>query len=257
MIFLSELWLKEDLVFEKSRESHDKFQEKIYTVPKGYRDSGKKIVQFLLFKKNLKVNLNKDISIIVGDNGTGKTTLLKFLKLSPFHKKTWNENDEEYKIRIQKELGEYIESNSKKLTFVKNPSGVLFMDALHKSIVGKELGDKMGESIATGKDMMKHVGGFFAFQNNSNGEALLDLYRDIDKIKNSVIVMDEPETSLSLKNITLLRDTLLKLKENNQIIISTHHPIFISMTDELFDVEKKKLINTKTYLKQFKLDQYV
>ncbi len=72
----------------------------------------------------------------------------------------------------------------------------------------------------------------------------LSIESDIKKIKNKIILLDEPEVHIHPSGVKYLRDELLKISESNIVIISTHS---IYMVDKLnldrhFKVDKKKSI---------------
>lgn len=66
------------------------------------------------------------------------------------------------------------------------------------------------------------------------------------KIKNSIIVLDEPDNGLYPTGAGYLRDMLIKMSENNVIFYSTHNPCMIDKTtvDRHIIVEKKDDITT-------------
>lgn len=66
------------------------------------------------------------------------------------------------------------------------------------------------------------------------------------KIKNAIIVLDEPDNGLYPTGAGYLRDMLIKMSENNVIFYSTHNPCMIDKTtvDRHIIVEKKDDITT-------------
>lgn len=74
----------------------------------------------------------------------------------------------------------------------------------------------------------------------------LSIENDINEIKNKIILLDEPEVHIHPSGVKYLRDELLKISENNIVIISTHS---IYLVDKLnlerhFKVEKVKSVTT-------------
>ena len=79
----------------------------------------------------------------------------------------------------------------------------------------------------------------------------LSVENEVKKLKNKIIILDEPEVHLHPSGVKYLRDELLKISENNLIIIATHS---IYMVDKLnlnrhFQVTKDKSVTDISQIK--------
>lgn len=81
----------------------------------------------------------------------------------------------------------------------------------------------------------------------SHGETREGVLQSILTLKFDLLILDEPEQGLSLKN---QKKYLLALKDMNKtIIIITHSKVFVEQVEEVFDVEEMKWANSIEYLK--------
>lgn len=87
-------------------------------------------------------------------------------------------------------------------------------------------------------------------QESSNGESTLDFLESLKKIEQSIILLDEPETSLSIKSQIKIRKLLTRLSKKNQVIIVTHSPVLMAAAKEVYDFETKEYKKTGEYIKQ-------
>jgi len=85
------------------------------------------------------LEFNNDITIIVGDNGIGKTTLLKMLQYKKHRPSIFDNDAEKIKSDEIKHFKRYIDNDISTLTFEKLPQGIFFIEGLHKNIVGNDL----------------------------------------------------------------------------------------------------------------------
>ena len=241
MIYINNIVFTDTIEFEVTRQ--DQLKRKIRTESYEFRGKKHKDQYFELIPNGMKVDFS-DITIIVGDNGIGKSTLLKTFKLPDF---TY--------VKSEKDAAElikgYIKNKTRTLGIKKMPQGVMLLTDLHKCSVRKDIGEKINADAYSGKGDIKQVADFLLSADDSNGEALIDVYKSLD-YKNTVIILDEPETSLSLRSIGKLKQQLIDLSKVNQIIISTHHPYIMEICESVFDMETKQHINTKDYLKNYK-----
>jgi predicted ATPase len=170
--------------------------------------------------KPFKCKFIDGINVIVGENGCGKSSMLKLLTDSTLAKKL---------IKIDYKEG---------ATFK-------FFDT--------EKDNPRMKSLQLQEQCYSFA---LASHFSSHGEAILPLIQAAKDFKDSIIIIDEPEAGLSLKNQFRILTILEKVyKENNcQILISTHSYVIINNVKVVFDLENKKWILSKDYLDE-KLEQ--
>ena len=244
MIFLNTVAFKRDVEYDLTSESQrSKFKTSV-EISDSPRDRGKKYEYFKLFEKDFAMDFS-DITVIVGDNGTGKTSLLKQLELPSFRSAFGDEG------RIKEILQEYVDNKTRTLKFKKMPPGVLFLDDLHKGEIRNRLKSDIDLKQSNGSLQIQQLVHFLQSGSDSNGEVLKDLYKELHDMEDSIIVFDEPETSLSLNSISDLRAQLRILAEKNQVIISTHNPFIMRLAKSVYDMEAKAYVDTEKYLSKY------
>jgi len=262
-MFLKSITINQDIILDSNRESQKKFfkvKKKTVSVDdrrkpiitkfgsRGYEK--KKIVQktFIVHKKGFELEFKNDVTIIVGDNGCGKTSLVSYLKPVNFNDSSLslaslmnNVSEDNLKNKMFKE---WLDNNSRTLKFVNPPKHIIFEKEIHKKSIINSIGEG---KITLSPHELRSIWDMSEF---SNGETVLDLIHAISQISDSIIVLDEPETSLSLKSQKYLQKTFKQLiKQNNQLIIITHSPILMEISDEVYDFEKAEYVNTQQYIK--------
>jgi len=236
-----------DLPLEK--ETQKRFPHKTIKPTKYSRDKHPYDI-FFLFKKGLKIEFNEGVNVIVGENGSGKTSLFSLIKQysgKPIDKmglfmNDEYENEEDYFQKYQKEYKGYL-----KIDGVLNYRNAIYFD-----------GEKDNPVVAIPqmlspdkRNFASLVSQLFDAQEESHGESMLPVLAYIlQNAKNCVIFMDEPETALSLRNQFWLTEEMKFSARNNknQIIISTHALALIQNFDTIFDMETRKWVNRKKYV---------
>jgi len=150
------------------------------------------------------------VNIIVGDNGCGKSTLIKLL----------------IKANLDKLKG---------LTVYN-----VDMEKANPKISKPDPDNGTTHSA-------QQISNMFMWSVESHGETREGVLLSVLSNEFDMLILDEPEQGLSLRNQLKY---LNKLKETGKpIIISTHSKTFIENVDEVFDVEIMKWVNSKEYLK--------
>jgi len=161
------------------------------------------------------------LNLIVGENGCGKSTLLYLLTHNEYRKEN---TDSEINV-----------------TDENNEVGFYLFDAEKDNPRAKE-------SVEYSKNIEWDLMSRFL----SHGETLLPMIKAITQPENSIILLDEPESGISLGNQKKTLGYINQAVENNnQIIIATHSYILIKNTPKVYDMTRGKWVKSSTYLKQF------
>jgi predicted ATPase len=258
MQFISSIKFINDVVFESKRPDHKnnfKLKKRTYTHinhhKSTYDDKGRRIPfkekvterTFVIFPKGFSMNFKPGINVIVGDNGCGKSSLLRKLFFPKFEK-MWmftDKTEEEYK---KEHVQEYLKNKIRELTYVKTPELFVNGKEIHKNVFIDSI--KKSKAILNPVDVLT----MWDMDEFSNGENTLDFLRSMETIENALIMLDEPETSLSIKSQRKIAKLLKTLSDKNQVIVVTHAPVLMEVADEVYDFEKKEWCNTKEYIKE-------
>lgn len=169
------------------------------------------------FKKNETFEL-RPLTVFIGDQGTGKTTLLREIR-SNFGDKKWGSKTTEPSSGIEKE------GEMKLFSFDfehENPRTLPFFD----------------------NDIQSQVNSMFS----SHGQSIIGIFGKIFKLRNHIIVLDEPDMALSIKTILILSYAIKKHAINNQIIMSCHNPLMMEAFDEVYSLDHKMWMNPHDYI---------
>jgi predicted ATPase len=262
-MFLNNITFNSDVTFESTREDHKKkfkVKTKRYTTDNrrkpiydknarfgrqiGYEKM--KVVEksFIIFNKELSIDF-KPLTIIVGDNGCGKSSLLKYFKPPKLEVglNFSNKSDDEI---IKERIAKWVSNKEYSLKFKANPQYFVIEQNVHKNSFINDY--KKNHTDNSGYMKPQNIINMWDMQTDSNGESTIDFLNSLKDIKDSFIVLDEPETSLSIKTQLKMRKLLNTISKNNQLIIVTHSPIFMELSNEVYDFELKSWVNTKNYL---------
>ncbi len=177
------------------------------------------IVQYL--REDKTICFEKDVTFFVGENGTGKSTLLEAIAVA---------------------YGFNAEGGTKNFNFSTNSTHSELCDYLtiSKSKYAKDGFFLRAESfynVATNIDeldkeasLLQSYGGI-SLHKQSHGESFLSLVHNRFG-GNGVYILDEPEAALSPSRLlTLIAEIDRLVKNNSQFIIATHSPILMAFPD--------------------------
>lgn len=167
------------------------------------------------FKEGTEFTFNSGLNLIVGDNGCGKSTLLELL------------------------INRQFEKREEVLDYELDKKGKIYLlDFEHQNP------RKAGRIEHAWQAAMIF---------RSHGESNNFLISSMDKIEEeSIILLDEPDMSLSIRSISNLYKILKKNAKTKQIICSVHNPLLISYVDEVLSLEHGKWINSQEFIARSK-----
>jgi len=192
-----------------------------------YIEQAKIASQHRCFKKGKKFRF-RDITVIVGDQGCGKSTLLKGLQ-----------------------------AQDKFLDLQLTPLGLkgvnsFYFDSEH---MNPRTNDPALYSKANGEDIGIGYVGSIMSRFKSHGEVLKMYTVDcLKKVKDSVILLDEPEAGLSLRNQYRIWDEVSKASERKcQIVIATHSLVIIQAAEDVLSLEHGKWMKSGDFISTQKI----
>lgn len=169
------------------------------------------------------LNLNKRVTFFVGENGTGKSTLVEAIAVN------WGFNAEGGSINFQfstnnthSNLFEYIALRKG----IKRPDDGYFLRAETFYNVATNI-EEIDAIPAFSRKISESYGGK-SLHHQSHGESFMSLV--LNRFGgNGLYILDEPEAALSpSRQMSLLSCIHELVKQNSQFIIATHSPILLA-----------------------------
>ena len=195
------------------------------------------VIKYLSEEKHL--FFDSDVTFFVGENGTGKSTLLEAIAVAyGFNAEGGTKNFSFSTKDTHSELSEHLTLT--KRDFAKD-GFFLRAESLYNA--------------ATYIDEVKatHNYGNVSLHNQSHGESFLSIVQNRFSGK-GLYLLDEPEAALSpMRLMTLIVEMDSLLKNNSQFIIATHSPILMAFPNaEILQfsesgIEKVKYYETEHY----------
>jgi len=181
---------------------------------------GLPIVKNLIRKEQL--SFKNKVTFFVGENGTGKSTLLEAIAVSfGFNAEGGTRNFSFSTAETHSDLYRYLTV----VKGVKRPKGGFFLRAESFYNVATEI-DKLDQI----SPLIDCYGGK-SLHKQSHGESFMSLV--LNRFGgNGVYILDEPEAALSpSRQMTLLAAIDSLVKNNSQFILATHSPILMAYPD--------------------------
>jgi len=172
--------------------------------------------------KPFTIKFKEGINLIVGENGIGKSSIISLLYEYSINKKEFKEI-----ISIKKEGYNYV--------------SLKFFDT-----------EKMNPRVIDSQSSKNYNFNIMS-KFKSHGESILPLIRACKDFNNTIIVIDEPESGISLSNQKKIAEIFRKNSEenNNQFIIVTHSYPLIKSVEEVFCMDGKKgWVKSERYLER-------
>ncbi|MDD3128737.1 MAG: ATP-binding cassette domain-containing protein [Candidatus Izemoplasmatales bacterium] len=214
-----------------------------------------------LFKKDIELDVNSPVTIILGENGSGKSSLLKLIQ----------EKLNLVKIHIPGNFDDHEEVDSRSVAifpnfgkikgfFFESLTFVNYIEYIKKEIIDskehiKRIDVEYKKRSNYAKIMAKtpynrtisELENMYSVDlaKSSHGEAYLDFFAS--RIKdNQLYLLDEPETPLSVQNqLTLTAMIIEATKRNCQFIIATHSPILPAIPESIvYEIKDNNFIKS-------------
>lgn len=172
--------------------------------------------------KNKSLPITKDVTILVGENGTGKSTLLEAIAVAyGFNAEGGTRNFKFSTNETHSELFEYIT-----LSKARHAKDGFFLRAESFYNVASNI-DEIDREPSFNPPVINSYGGV-SLHKQSHGESFLALVQNRFG-GNGLYILDEPEAALSpAKLLVLLAEINALVKKDSQFIIATHSPILMA-----------------------------
>jgi predicted ATPase len=173
------------------------------------------------FKAGYSITFRPGVNLLVGDQGTGKSTILQALASLAQIK------DYQYPLDLAKKVAvDVTPCEVKAWDFEKNNRRTLgYLDYDH---LATQLSAKF----------------------SSHGEANLALLNSLEKAKQIVFLTDEPDMALCIRSIFRLISLFTKAASQGcQIIAAVHHPFLIEAWKEVYSCEHDAWMTSKDFIR--------
>lgn len=173
-----------------------------------------------IFQKTKKVEFTSQVTLFTGENGTGKSTLLKAIA---------------YKCGIhiwQSEFNLRCEQNPHEENLYKAISTQWEGDPVPGSFFGSQIFSHFAKNLEewafNDSQMLNYFGGK-SLITQSHGQSLMSYFQSRYNIK-GLYFLDEPETALSPVSLIELLNLLIKISKQGhaQFIIASHSPFLLA-----------------------------
>lgn len=232
----------------------------IYVSDVLFRDNGIDPASYLLRLPAVKhlaeagrLTLTSPVTLLVGENGTGKSTLLEAIAVAfGFNPEGGSRNFCFSTNDTHSELCQHL-----RLAKRSHPRDGFFLRAESLYNVATNI-DEMDEAPSFDPPVIEGYGGI-SLHHQSHGESFLAIVQNRFFGK-GLYILDEPEAALSpMKQLTLMAEIKSLVERDSQFIIATHSPILMAFPEadlwELSDrgIERKHFRDTEHYqiTKQF------
>lgn len=182
--------------------------------------------------KNGELQFNKKVTFFVGENGTGKSTLLEALAIAYGFNAEGGSRCFSFSTFKSHPI---LCDNIRLSRGVGKPTDGYFFRAESFYNVASNIDELDSEPAAA--SLLKEAYGGKSLHDQSHGESFMSLV--LNRFRgNGLYILDEPEAALSpSRQFTLLAQMNKLVKQNSQFIIATHSPILIAYPDaDIFEL---------------------
>ena len=186
------------------------------------------VVKYLAEKEHL--TFSSDVTFFVGENGTGKSTLLEAIAVAfGFNAEGGTKNFTFSTRETHSQLFECLTLQKK-----AHAKDGFFLRAESLYNVASNI-DDMDSKPSLDPPVIQSYGGV-SLHNQSHGESFLSIVQNRFS-GNGLYILDEPEAALSpMRQLTLMLEIDRLIKNNSQLIIATHSPILMAFPNaEIFE----------------------
>ncbi|HEY4258298.1 MAG TPA: AAA family ATPase [Candidatus Udaeobacter sp.] len=188
-----------------------------------------------LFSHGLEIEFTKPITFFVGENGSGKSTILEAIASKcGFSLMGGNRNH-----LLDESANQTALAQATKLSWLPKVTKGFFMRA--ESFF--DFANQIDEIAKTDSSVLMGYGDK-SLHEQSHGESFLALFNNRFVLRRGIYILDEPEAALSpTRQLSLLAIlNQMEKEEQNQFIIATHSPILLSYPGAtIFSIENGKL----------------
>lgn len=184
------------------------------------------------------IKLSKNVTFIMGENGTGKSTLIEAIAVNfGFNPEGGSRNFNFSTRESHSDLWQYIG-----LTKGLRPKDGYFLRAESFYNVASQI-EEMDEYPAGAPKIIGAYGGTYLHR-QSHGESFMALVQNRFS-GNGLYILDEPEAALSpMRQLTLLSEIDRLAKNNSQFIVATHSPILSAYPGaEILELTENGIVN--------------
>ena len=184
---------------------------------------GLPVIKYLSNEKEL--SFSSSVTFLVGENGTGKSTLLEAIALA------YGFNPEGGSRNFRFSTNDTHSELFKHITLVKRgyAKDGFFLRAESLYNVATNI-DDLDRHPALAPPVIEGYGGV-SLHNQSHGESFLSIVQNRFFGK-GLYILDEPEAALSpMRLLTLMADISALVKKDSQFIIATHSPMLMALPD--------------------------
>lgn len=170
------------------------------------------------FKAEDEISFRPGINLLVGDQGTGKSTILQLIR------------DSGTKNYAKKRVVE-----------------IVSIDADHGPSFAFDLEKDMPRTTST---FGANIGADLALRWSSHGQAVKAVVKAIPiQHGGAVVILDEPDMALSIRSCVEIVSFLDSLeKKDCQILAAVHNPVLILSQKEVLSLEHRKWMSSKEFL---------